>query len=447
MSLDLDNLETPAEAFDRLLPTLGQDEIVTLLTVGEESRPLDEIFTRRPLDEIFTVNVLTIGAGSGLFNKTSDIRARQEEYAALLAEREPGSAIHKIVYTDERHEPLAVGDRLFFHPIDSVSRWTMAEAAFRNGLSLDSAFDLVLTQAPFDDAVVGLGLARYYDAKFLTQHHSPFFDDPLWREDGDLWPLKVALARFVRSQMSAVRVVSRSAVDWYREQNVARDDIYHCPVSITLPETTEGVSLDASDNVVCVGRLIERKGIDDLIAAFDTVTETHPDADLHIVGSGPDQVEQRLQDVARGHGLSEDVHFTGYVSRLRLMGYYRAADVFVSPSLLEPYGRVMVESLWEGTPVVATDTVGARDIVDDRWGRIVPKRDPNALASAVTDLLESPDRLEHMGDIGQQYVQTEHEPAKLRSDWVDIWRAVGKDDPSIRSPRKQLIVPPEEFQP
>ena len=130
-----------------------------------------------------------------------------------------------------------------------------------------------------------------------------------------------------------------------------------------------------------VGRLARSKGFEVLIEAFLAVQLPH--AKLVIVGEGSER--RRLEQLARGRAV-----FTGFRSDAkRLM---QAMDLFVCPSHVEPFGRVIVEALDAGTPVIATDAAGPTDIARRLPLEIVPAKDVGALASALDRAARLPRR-------------------------------------------------------
>ncbi len=135
-----------------------------------------------------------------------------------------------------------------------------------------------------------------------------------------------------------------------------------------------------------VGRLEPRKGVEDLLAAVAPVRAAIPGARFVLVGddpyrSDPAYTERVLAEAARlevGHwGWREDAP-----------GLMRHLDVLVLPSHSEPFGTVLAEAMAVGTPVVATAVDGLVEVVEDGVsGRLVPPRDPRALAAAVLEVL------------------------------------------------------------
>ena len=136
--------------------------------------------------------------------------------------------------------------------------------------------------------------------------------------------------------------------------------------------------------LACVGALVPRKGQSFAITALVQL----PDAELALVGSGPD--EAALRRLATELGVADRVHFLGSVDHDLLPVLLSAANVMVLPSASEGLANAWVEALACGTPLVICDAGGAREVVrDDSAGRIVA-RDASAIAAAVAEILAAP---------------------------------------------------------
>lgn len=170
--------------------------------------------------------------------------------------------------------------------------------------------------------------------------------------------------------------------------------------------------------VVCVSRLVARKGQDVLIRAMRDVCLHVPDAALLIVGGGP--YENRLRELA-GEAPAGSVVFAGQVSEADLPRYYAAGDVFAMPCRsrlggleVEGWGNVFIEAAACGKPVVVGDSGGAVEaVVDGETGLLVRGDDVAAVAAAVGDLLGDPERARRMGEAGRARVERDH-------DWATI---------------------------
>ncbi len=137
--------------------------------------------------------------------------------------------------------------------------------------------------------------------------------------------------------------------------------------------------------IVTVAGLYERKGIADLIAAFDALAPSHPDAHLYLVGEGPDRVHFEAQ--ARASAAHARIHFEGFRAAPR--AYLREAAVFVLASHAEPGGLVLPEARDCGCAIVSTNVDGSPELLDDgRAGVLVPPCDVPALTAAISRLLD-----------------------------------------------------------
>ncbi|MGN9892424.1 glycosyltransferase [Micromonospora sp. L31] len=142
--------------------------------------------------------------------------------------------------------------------------------------------------------------------------------------------------------------------------------------------------------ILTVGRLVERKGFQDVIRALPAV----PEAECVVVG-GPaaellpaDSFARRLGALAESCGVADRVKLVGAVPREEMAAWYRSADVLVAAPWYEPFGLTPLEGMACGVPVVGTNVGGIADtVVDGLTGDLVPPRDPRALGTAIRRLL------------------------------------------------------------
>lgn len=280
-------------------------------------------------------------------------------------------------------------------------------------LADEAGAEVVLFGAPMPLAALGPRLADR-GLPYLSLAHG--FD--LWLS---LAPGAHAAMRRATSRASGVLVCSRY---------VARVVRTAVPASVPVAVLSPGADpqrlhpdLDADDLrrrlgvatrplIVCVSRLVRRKGQDALIRAMPRIRTRVPDATLLIVGDGPDR--RRLEELAR-EAPAASVVFTGEVSEAELPLHYGAADVFAMPCRdrlggleVEGWGAVFVEAAACGKPVVAGRSGGAPEsLVDGRTGIVVDGRHLGEVADAVGGLLADPDRAGRMGAEGRDRVERE----------------------------------------
>lgn len=161
---------------------------------------------------------------------------------------------------------------------------------------------------------------------------------------------------------------------------------------------------DGRPNILFVGRFDEpRKGLGVLLDAWPFVQHARPDARLLIVGRGdPHPYRQRILDLG-----VHNVYFLGAASDEELPRYYAMADIFCAPSTgQESFGIVLVEAMSCGTPVVASDIGGYRQVLSHRReGLLVPPQQPHALATALLHLLDDPGLRRTLGNTGRETAQ------------------------------------------
>ncbi|MCW2622441.1 MAG: glycosyl transferase, group 1 [Frankiales bacterium] len=165
--------------------------------------------------------------------------------------------------------------------------------------------------------------------------------------------------------------------------------------------------------VVCVSRLVPRKGQDVLIRALPEIRRAVPDAALLVVGGGPDA--PRLTRLAAELGVAGDVVLTGSVPWEELPAHYDAGDVFAMPCRtrragleVEGLGIVFLEASATGLPVVAGRSGGSPDaVLDGVTGHVVDGTDVSEVAARITALLADPAAARAMGAAGRAWVEQE----------------------------------------
>lgn len=147
--------------------------------------------------------------------------------------------------------------------------------------------------------------------------------------------------------------------------------------------------LGAGPVLLSVGHLIERKGHHLAVEAMPRILREHPQARLVIVGEGEERA--RIEATAQRLGVADHVQLQGAVPNTELAMWYSAADALILASSREGWANVLLESMACGTPVVATRIWGTPEVVaSDTVGRLVDRRDGDAIAQAVLALLASP---------------------------------------------------------
>jgi phosphatidylinositol alpha-1,6-mannosyltransferase len=326
-------------------------------------------------------------------------RLPPDRVAVLCPNAEGGNAF-------DRAAPYAVyrQHERFLWPLPQVRR-RLHEAIRSFGA------EVVLFGAVYPLALLGPGLAEA-GTPYLAAAHG--FEYWLSIAPGTHALVRRATARAVRVPVMCSAFIARVV------RTAVPDDV---PVSVMYPgadleafrpdlpygDLTDLHGVTDRPLIVCVSRLVARKGQDVLIRAMPRIRREVPDASLLIVGDGPDR--DRLERLA-ADAPDGSVAFAGQVSEGDLPRYYRAGNVFAMPCRsrlggleVEGWGNVFLEAAACARPVVVGDSGGAREsLAPGETGLLVKGSDVDEVAGAVGSLLADPRRADAMGRAGRERV-------------------------------------------
>lgn len=166
----------------------------------------------------------------------------------------------------------------------------------------------------------------------------------------------------------------------------------------------EGLGIGSADPVILfVGKLIERKRPADLIRAYELILADHPRATLILVGDGAQRASLEAEVMRRG---LDRVHFVGFKNRTEISEYYACADVFVMPSVHDPWGLVINEAMCFSLPIIASSLVGSVDdlVHEEENGFVFPAGNVERLAASLKRLVDDPDLRRRMGEKSKQII-------------------------------------------
>ncbi len=237
---------------------------------------------------------------------------------------------------------------------------------------------------------------------------------------------------FVNSRLHHVIAISRAVANAARR----RGDVPSERLAVALngmaepesPSAAERVALRASLGipaetplVVCAARLEPEKDVATLVQAMGEVAAAFPPVRCVIMGEGSQR--PLLEAQIERAGLAGKVLLTGF--RPDATAIIAAGDVFVMPSLAEPFGLVLLEAMALSKPIVATRVGGPTEIVVDReTGLLTPPSAPAALAAAIAALLRDPVRREAMGRHGRERYERRFTADRMARETVAIYRRV-----------------------
>ncbi|PIW36736.1 MAG: hypothetical protein COW24_03565 [Candidatus Kerfeldbacteria bacterium CG15_BIG_FIL_POST_REV_8_21_14_020_45_12] len=155
---------------------------------------------------------------------------------------------------------------------------------------------------------------------------------------------------------------------------------------VDITEFTPAAEEPSTDtfNILCVSRLVGRKGIDRLIEAVATISKTHPQVQLSLAGDG--NIKNQLEHQAKQLNVSDRVKFLGAIDHATLPNLYQQSHLFVLPSRNEGMSNTALEALASGLPLILTDTGGAAELTQGN-GKTVPIDDQIALVEAIKEIM------------------------------------------------------------
>jgi len=184
---------------------------------------------------------------------------------------------------------------------------------------------------------------------------------------------------------------------------------------------------ERDEPTICyVGHLEARKGILDLIRAFNVILKKIPDARLLIVGSGP--LMMKAKEIAMRLRVSHRVDFIGEIKFREAAKIMKSSHVVVLPSLIEGFGIVLAEAGACGKPAIAYDIPAVRDIIIDGVnGFLVQPRNIEALANRIIEVLRDDNLRRKMGEAGKMIVKNNFTWDKAAQNTLKVYNYVLKN--------------------
>lgn len=281
---------------------------------------------------------------------------------------------------------------------------------------------ILIAQSPYEGVAAALAkkIAGWFGKKIVlvVESHGDF-------EESLFMQRRVLLSGFYRFLMRYTAKFALKHADVFRTiSNSTRrqlDDWIHGPPVVQFPPWTDietflqsgKTTSDSTQTILYAGVLTPLKGVHHLVNAFGRIAQEFPSAQLAIIGKN----ENKPYVVA----LSKQIETLGLKARVRIMGaipqselafWMANSSVLVLPSLSEGLGRVIIEAMASGTPVIGTHVGGIPDMIEDGvTGFLVPPGDETSLAEKIRWVLEQPAETQTMGKrariAAEQFFSTE----------------------------------------
>ena len=382
------------------------------------------------------MKVLIISIDKGLLGQgqLGDVVERHKKYGDFC------DRLDIIVLAKKGFSEYKISDKVTAYPTNSYSKLRYGCDAYKigkklfkdNNLPTQAGYDLIITQTPFVDGLVGWWLKKKFKAKLLVHFHGDFWANKNWLKENKINYFFLPLSKFVAKRADAIRVMSRGQKEKIlklksslyqgevsrRDRGVAGDKIRVISTPIDLSKYLKIEAKSSNSKVVLhIGRDDIVKDYDTLVKAFKIVKNKFND--VRFIQAGADQTIKK----AMADSGFYDIETKGQLSYSGLIDLYAQSDVFVLSSTSESFGKVLVEANACGRPVVSTATTGAKEIIEDgKNGFLVPIGDASKLAEKTIWLLENPDEARKMGEYGRNLVKEKYgdNTTKIIKFWTDI---------------------------
>ena len=279
---------------------------------------------------------------------------------------------------------------------------------------------IVVAQSPFEGAIAAIAkmLAGLFGRRpqLIIENHNNFEEDLFLQRSiplkGLYRTLMLVSARYAFRHADAIRVISSSTAERARHYAPQLPQVRFMTFSDTdvFQRMERTIPVEEAVDIVYAGVLIPRKGVHHLLNAFAELN--HPRAQLHLVGAADNAAyAAALRVQAADLGVSNRVHFAGAVSQRELASYFASARVMVLPSLSEGLGRVVVEAMLLGTPVIGSRVGGIPDMIrDGENGFLVEAGNEAELTVALRRIYEAD--VSTMGENARKFAQDFFSPLK-----------------------------------
>jgi glycosyltransferase involved in cell wall biosynthesis len=333
-------------------------------------------------------SVISIGYGRHMFVEGNPERLRMERCARETSE------LHMVIFTmrNDKLAPTVGQHNLSLHPTGSHARVLMILDAFLYARYIikqnkNKTF-VVTTQDPFEAGVVGFLLKKLYGVRLVVQEHGDVFAAPFWRRESLLNQLRYTIGKRILASADTIRVVSKRTKEFFESKGYSHVRLLSVAIDArAFKEATPSPlikELFTPDNFVflSVARFVPQKNLTMLINAFYQTFLKYPQARLLLVGTGPEEYSLRSLATQLFGPEQHIVEFVPWSDDVP--GLMNASDAYVLSSNYEGWGRVLIEAMASGLPIVTTDVGCAGEVVqDERHGLVVPAGNTDAMTKAL----------------------------------------------------------------
>jgi len=355
---------------------------------------------------------------------SGDVLERHQEYVKQAGD------LDIIVFSKKGFKKRESGN-LKIHPTNSSVKLNYVFDAYKIAKNIywPDKYDLIVCQDPFLTGLAGWLIKKRFKVPLLVHFHGDFWNNKYWLlESGRCWFnwFFLFLSKFIVSGADGLRVVSSGIKDKLIKAGVPRRKIRVIPTAVNIEkfekfdqDRVTGLKMENRDHktIINVGRRDGSKDFKTLFKAIELVYQDFKKLAFWQIGAKLDLTGKIRAD--------ENLVLNSFdkIKQDDLINYYHASDIYVSSSCSESFGKVLLEAMAAGLPVIATMTTGSKEIIiDGENGFLVPIGDSEVLAKKILYLLNNPDKAKQIGQAGQQMVKEKFNREKIINQVIEFWK-------------------------
>ena len=362
---------------------------------------------------------------------SGDVLERHKKYADLAGQ------LDIIVFSKKGFKKNKVNEKLRIYPTNSRNKLTYLFDAYEIARKIywPDKFDLVVCQDPFLTGLFGWIIKKRFKVPLLVHFHGDFWKNKYWLIEKGRWWFNwffLLLSVFVVKKSDGIRVVSSGIKDKLVKKGIDKRKIKVISTPVDLekfvycdPVKVKKIKKEYQDRkvIINVGRKDPSKDYKTLYKAINLVYQDYKKLAFVQIGSNvylPEKIKADENLI---------LNSVDTINQKELTNYYHASDIYVSSSCSESFGKVLIEAMAAGLPVIATATTGSKEIIKDgENGFLVPIGDDQALTKKILYLLGNPAKAKEIGQAGRKMIREKFNQEKITKKMINFWKELQKND-------------------
>lgn len=317
----------------------------------------------------------------------ADALASRGHEVTIIAPKYPG-------YTDTKHKVIRLSSINYKKQVGVRLAIYLPEKAFRQLLRLQ--FDVIHGHGDGPITMLGWTIAKRKGVPFILSHHTFWNRYTHYLPAGKLIHPKIVekITQLFSNSCSAIISPSYMSKRELKNYGVTKPiTVIHHGLDLSNYKTGDSKYLrkkikipDKNKILLYVGRLGKEKSVDLLLESFSRIYKTHPDTSLVLVGDGPQKLY--LKSLAKNLGIEKSTHFIGEIDYKKIPSVFHSADLFLFTSSTETLGKVVLEAMAAGLPIVTLNIPPFKELIKNKHEGMLVRPNAKAISHAVINLID-----------------------------------------------------------